>query len=263
MRSYAKNLILGLCAAGSLSANLRAPIRIERGHTRLMAKPARVKVLGERLEFRCPASHTGKPDYRYFAESFCQATVTYLIEPQGDANVALAFVYAGGEQVEWMAGAAKVVSRSRALKKSDTLNCSFCPDDLRMQRVAEAELLLSKASREITVTYQQALDYDENGHGYFSDGIWTQGFTYELWPLAEWQWQQQVAAALRISIAARPGFLGIGYKKDRLSCAVRSGDHTLPVAVSAGDVVAGERQYTAQFELQKKPQRLHCYWSAE
>lgn len=263
MRLFFRFSALALLFAGTIEANLRAPVHIERGLSRLMAKPAKIELRGERLAFRCPASYTGKPNHQAFAAGYCTGTVTYFVAPQVEENVSLAFVYSGGEQVEWSSGAAKALSRARVLEAADTSTCRFCPDEMRAQRVAEAELPVKTTSREINVVYQQALDYDERGHGYFSDGNWSQGFTYELWPLAEWRWQQKIVAELLIQIAARPGFLGIGHKNDQLHCEVRTGERGVPVAMSPGEIIAGERHYTARIELQKQPQRLHCYWSAK
>lgn len=222
-----------------------------------------LQLRGERLEFRCPASYTGKPKYEISAAGFCTGKVTYHITAQVDEVVSLAFVYSGGEKVVWSSGAAKAESKARAMSAADTSACRFCPDAMKTQRVAEAELSLKTSSREIGVIYEQALDYEERGHSYFSEGKWLQGFTYELWPLAEWQWQQKIVAELSIRIAARPGFPGLGHKIEEVYCEVRSGERIIPIALSAGEVIAGERQYTAQAELHRQPQRLHCYWSSK
>jgi hypothetical protein len=242
---------------------MRAPVRIERGHSRLLAKPAQLRLSGERLEFDCPAAHTGKPDHTLFAGQSCVARVTYQISSAADETVALSFIYSGGDQVEWSFGAGTKSVISRIVQAPDKLNCTYCPDDMRSLRIAETEADIKNTLREITVRYRQALDYDESGHGYLSDGKWTQGFSYELWPLAEWQWDSKILARLTLRIAARRGFLGIGYKKDEVSCAVLAGEKSIPVALSVGEPKDGFRIVSAEIELQKQPQRLRCSWSAE
>jgi hypothetical protein len=252
-----------LILTASLSANMRAPVRIERGHSRLIGKTARLRLSGERLELDCPAAHTGKADYTLFARQSCVARVIYEIASAADEKVVLSFIYSGGEQVEWSFGAGTKSVISRIFQAGDKLHCTFCPDEMRSLRVAEIEADVKTTLREIMVHYRQALDYEESGHGYLSDGKWTQGFSYELWPLAEWQWDSKILARLTLKIAARPGFLGIGYKKDEVSCTVRAGEESIPVALSIGEPKDGFRIATAEIELQKKPQRLRCSWSAE
>ncbi|HNE19576.1 MAG TPA: hypothetical protein PLF85_07645 [Turneriella sp.] len=263
MRRHGLVCIGFLVISASLSANMRAPVRIERGYSRLLAKPSQLRLSGEKLEFDCPAAHTGKPEPTLFAQQSCAARVTYQLSSAADERVALSFVYSGSEQVEWNLGTGPQNVVSRAVQSPDRLHCTYCPDDMRSLRVAETEADIKKSLRAITVRYQQALDYDESGHGYFRAGQWTQGFSYELWPLAEWQWDTKITAKLQLTIAARPGFLGIGYRKDEISCAVLVGERQIPVALTIGEPKDGKRTATAEIELQKQPQRLRCSWSAQ
>lgn len=281
--SFKAPCVLWLLFVVPLYANMRAPMLIERGVSQLKGKPANITVKGADLLFQCPAAHTGKTDMEKFANRHCLGRVGYAVEVPQKQKLAMAFVYSGASELTWLLysnqrnAPESFVAGSRAFSDAEKRHCTFCPDEMRRQRVSEIPLDLSPDVQKIGIEYQQALDFSESGHGYFRDGSWTQGFTYELWPLAEWQWQQELVVELTLIIAARPGFLGIGYKSDRVACTVREGAKMTPVVLSGGEKVdavflnkregAGNehtaaRHFTARLQLAKAPQRLACFWSA-
>jgi hypothetical protein len=134
-----------------------------------------------------------------------------------------------------------------------------------MKNLLSAEVVLGfeKGDNELEILYRQALSYDEQGHSYFSDGTWTQGFTYELWPIAEWQWVENARADLKFNIVARPGFLGIGYKDDVMKCFVDENGASEEIALTHEKVKDILHRVSAAVLLNKKAQRLRCYYGVK
>jgi|GEM_PF-4391988 len=249
--------------AAPVSANMRAPVHIQHGSSELRGMPADLRVLNEVLEFHCPESYKGKPDMNAFAARTCNVRVVYRISASATTQMKLAFVYAGKGDVQWKVGG-KVFRTSPILQKeTDKKVCTYCPDEMKRLNSAEQTVELVSGSNEIEVSYEQALSYDESGHSYFSDGRWSQGFTYELWPIAEWQWAPDFSAELKFSIAARSGFLGIGYKDDQMKCAIEENGKFTRFALNVQKVSEGRRTATARIELKKRPLRLDCSYAAE
>ncbi len=255
--------VLFAFAAMPVSANMRAPIHIERASSELRAMPANLRVLNEVLEFRCPKAYIGKPDFKALAERFCTVRVLYRVSAGTAAQVNLVFVFAGNGAVVWKHGGKSFRSTPSALQLPEKKACTYCPDDVKRVNSAEQKIELTAGINEIEVNYDQALSYDESGHSYFSDGSWWQGFSYELWPIAEWQWAPDFSAELTFSVAARSGFLGIGYADDSLKCRIaENGDHT-DLLLNVGKVSGGRRTARARISLKKRPQRLFCSYAAD
>ena len=255
--------IAGFALAAPLSANMRAPVHIEHGSSELRGAPADLHVLNEVLEFDCPEAYKGKPDMTALAARTCNVRVLYRIAAKAAAQVKLAFVYAGQGDVQWKVGGKVFRSAPERLTGTDKKACSYCPDEMKRLNSTGQVVDLVAGSNEIELNYKQALSYDESGHSYFSDGKWAQGFTYELWPIAEWQWAPDFSAEIRFSVAARSGFLGIGYKDDRLNCDIDDNGKATPVALSVAAVSNNRRTATARITLKKRPERLRCSYSAD
>lgn len=262
--SHIGYLCVALAAlAAPLSANMRAPVHIQHGSSELRGMPADLRVLNEVLEFHCPESYKGKPDMNALAARTCNVRVVYRISASAATQVKLAFVYAGKGDVQWKVAGKVFRSSPSVLKDTDKKVCSYCPDEMKRLYKAEQTVDLASGSNEIEVSYEQALSYDESGHSYFSDGRWAQGFTYELWPIAEWQWAPDFHAELKFSIAARSGFLGIGYKDDQMRCSIEENGKYTEIPISVQKVTGDRRTATARIELKRRPQRLDCSYSAE
>lgn len=246
-----------------LFANMRAPVHVEHGSSELRGMPADLRVLGETLDFQCPEAYKGKPDFAAFAARACRVRVLYRISATAATQVKLVFVFAGKGEVTWKHGGKAFNSRAAALKSADKKVCRYCPEDMKNIQAAEQVLDIVPGNNEIEVSYDQALSYDESGHSYFSDGKWSQGFSYELWPLAEWQWAPDFSAELKFSVAARSGFLGIGYKDDKMQCDIEENGKFTPVALNIGKAIDDRRTAMARITLKKRPERLRCSYAAD
>lgn len=245
-------------------ANMRAPVHIDRGSAQLKSgKGPELRVMGEVLQFQCPESYTGKPDFELFAIRACDARVRYKIQSTTDARVKLEFIFSGAGNVAWRLNTQVVTSMAKTLKVAGERFCTFCPEDLKTLRSAEADLPFAAGENHLEISYRQALSYDERGHGYFRDGDWTQGFTYELWPIAEWKWAENVKAELQFNIVRRPGFLGIGYKDDSMKCVVEENGKTEEIVLKREKPTGILREVSAVIPLKKATQRLRCWYSAE
>lgn len=249
--------------AAPLSANMRAPVHIVHGSSELRGAQADLRVLNEVLEFDCPEAYKGKPDMTALAARTCHVRVLYRISASAATQVKLAFVYAGKGDVLWKVGGKVSRSSPQQMKDTDKKVCTYCPDEMKRLNSAGQVVDLVAGSNEIELNYEQALSYDESGHSYFSDGKWAQGFTYELWPIAEWQWAPDFSAELKFSVAARSGFLGIGYKDDQMRCSIEENGKFTPLPVSVQKVTGDRRTATARIELKRRPQRLDCSYAAE
>lgn len=247
----------------ALWANLRAPVHIDRGGSELKGEKAALKILGETLEFQCPDAYTGKVNFELFAARACNTRIRYRILAEKDEKVKLTFVFAGTGNVTWSYRDKVGQSQAKPMKVDDRRFCTFCPDHMKQLLIAEQVFEFEKGEGELAVIYRQALSYDERGHGYFSDSKWTQGFTYELWPIAEWQWAAPVSANIKFSIGARSGFLGIGYKDDKMQCFVTENEAQKEIPLTIAPVQNERRVATAQVPLAKKPLRLHCSYGAD
>jgi hypothetical protein len=256
-------LVFLLLLPQAATANLRAPVNITSASGTLTGvSEKRVRVLGETLDFRCPSAHVGKPDYRVFETSNCHGTITYDIEAE-ETTATFQFVYSGGSSVIWQLGDARHRSAARKMTSTETKSCTYCPREMQNLFVSEQQLRLLPGHNQLTVEYDQSLFYSEHGHGYFSGGKWQQGFAYELWPIAEWNWGNNMTAKLRLQIAARPGFLGIGYKDDLISCKLSEFQSNHPIDLQLEPVKDGVRTARAQMPMRKAPQRLVCSYSAD
>lgn len=243
-------------------ANIRAPIIVDRAPTRLTAADASLRVLAESLEFHCPAAFKGNRDMKAFAERTCDATIRYRVESAG-IKAKFSFFFSGQGEVKWRAAEKTSLVKPRAVKIEDKRSCWSCPEDMRHVLVAQEVLELPAGKQDITIEYKQALSYFESGHSYFSDGKWQQEFTYELWPIAEWQWANDFSAELKFSVAMRPGFLGIGYKGDIMRCAIDENGTQTELPLTAPRQEGIRRMVTARIVLAKKPQRLRCSYIAD
>lgn len=261
--SAIKILLSAAAIVAPLYANMRAPVHVEHGSSELRGMPAELRVLGETLEFQCPEAYKGKPDFAAFAARTCRVRVLYRISATSATQVKLAFVFAGKGDVTWKHAGKVTSSQAAALKSTDKKVCRYCPEDMKNILAAEQIVEIVPGNNEIEVSYEQALSYDESGHSYFSAGNWSQGFSYELWPLAEWQWASDMYAEVKFSIAARSGFLGIGYKDDRMQCDIEENGKFTPVALNIGKAVDNRRIATARIALKKRPERLSCSYAAE
>ncbi len=258
-----KVFFIFLCAATGVWPNLRAPVRIDRAGSELRAEKAALKVLGETLEFHCPEAHTGKMNFDLFAARACDARVRYKIFAAADEKVKLSFVFSGSGNVSFRYREKLFTAAPQTRKIDDRKLCSFCPDAMKNLQIAEQILEFEKGEGELEIQYRQALSYDERGHSYFSNGNWTQGFTYELWPIAEWQWADNITASVQLSIGARSGFLGIGYKNDQIRCVVEENEKQTEIPLTVTAVKDERRSAATQVKLAKKPQRLRCSYSAD
>lgn len=261
--SVLKILLSTAAIVAPLYANMRAPVHVEHGSSELRGMPADLRVLGETLDFQCPEAYKGKPDFAAFAARTCQVRVLYRVSATAATQVKLVFVFAGKADVTWKQGAKVFKSKAAALKATDKKVCPYCPEDMKNIFAAEQNVDIVPGTSEIEVSYEQALSYDESGHSYFSDGKWSQGFSYELWPLAEWRWAPDMYADVKFSVAARSGFLGIGYKDDKMQCDIEENGKFTPVALNIGKAVDGRRIATARIMLKKRPERLRCFYAVD
>lgn len=245
-------------------ANMRAPVQVGRNGGELKAEGSvGLTVLGESLDFRCPESYKGKPDFTAFAERACDAKVRYRVSAQVAAKVKLSFIYSGSNEVRWHVGGKSYTSTAETVKVTGSSVCTFCPDSMKVFLSATQSVDLAAGENAIEIAYKQALNYSESSHSYFSDGKWSQGITYELWPIAEWKWAETFSAELRFSVAARSGFLGVGYKDDRIECMIEGKEKQQPVRLEFAKVHDGLRIAMARLQFKKGPQRLRCWYSAE
>lgn len=254
-----------LCILPAASyANLRAPVHIDRGSTGLKSENGgSLKILGETLEFQCPESYAGKPDFELFAVRACQARVRYRISAASAEHVKLEFIFSGFGNVAWRLRDKLTTTEPRPIKITGRKICSSCPDSMKNLLSASEVISLEQGENELEISYRQALSYDERGHGYFSDGKWTQGFSYELWPIAEWQWAEKASAELKFNIVARSGFLGIGYKGDTMKCFLDENGTSDEIAIKREEMTDILRRVSAVFPLKKSSQRLRCSYGAE
>lgn len=243
---------------------MRAPVHIDRGNTALKAQDVgSLKILGEMLEFQCPESYTGKPNFELFAARACDARVRYKISAENAERVKLQFIYSGFGNVAWRLKDKRTTTSPQVLKITDRRVCSFCPDSMKNLLSAEGIFDFEKGENELEISYRQALGYDERGHSYFSDGTWTQGFAYELWPIAEWQWAENASVELKFNIVARPGFLGIGYKDDVMQCFLDEKGASEEIALTREKMKDILRRVSAVIILKKRTQRLRCSYGVE
>ncbi len=242
-------------------ANMRAPVEVKRAPSALRAEQrGKIEVLSESLEFDCPAAYSGGVNMALFADAGCAARVTYRIRSEA-MSVQLAFVYSGTGEVAWQLAGKTFTSKPAPLSPQQK-SCPNCPQSLEKLQTAVQVLDLAKGENTLVIAYRQPLEFRESGHSYFSAGKWKQGFSYELWPIAEWQWAPGFHADLRLSIAARDGFLGIGYKDDTIKCYIDEDGKFSPVDLSLIKPSAGVRSATARVALKRAPQRLRCeYWA--
>lgn len=257
MRKLNLVLILALPAY----ANMRAPVEVRRAPSALKAEQSgKIEVLSESLEFDCPAAYSGGVNMTHFAEAGCRARVAYRIRSQA-VSVQLAFVYSGTGEVSWQLAGKTFASKPAPLSPQQK-SCPHCPQSLAQLQTAVQMLNLAEGENTLVISYLQPLEFRESGHSYFSAGKWKQGFTYELWPIAEWQWAPDFHATLRLSIAARDGFLGIGYKEDLIRCYLDEDGKFSEVDLSLSKPAAGLRSASARVALRRAPQRLRCEYAA-
>lgn len=256
-----RKIFLILLLVLPLYANMRAPVMIKRGASALKSvSAAKMEVLSESLEFDCPAAYTGGVNMALFADSACAARVTYRIRSEA-VSVQLAFVYSGTGGVEWQIGGKTFTSKAAALSPQQQ-SCPHCPQSLEKLQNAVQQLDLATGENTLVIKYRQPLAFTESGHSYFSAGKWRQSITYELWPIAEWQWAPDFHATLRVSIAARDGFLGFGYKEDLIRCYIDEDGKFSEVDLSLSKPSAGARSASARVALRRAPQRLRCEYAA-
>lgn len=251
-----------ICLFGwPLFANMRAPVEVRRGATSIKAiKSGKIEVLAENLSFSCPEVYTGGVNFAHFASAACDAVITYRVRSEA-MSVQLAFVYSGTGDIEWQLAGKKFTSKPSPLSPQQK-SCPECPQSLEKLQSAVQQLDLAAGENTITIRYRQPLAFRESGHSYFSAGKWRQSFTYELWPIAEWQWAPGFSADLNLSVAARDGFIGIGYKDDSIQCATIADEKQDEVDLSLSKPAAGRRVATARLKMHTKPQRLRCeYWA--
>lgn len=252
-------LILTLPAA----ANMRAPVRIDRGGSELKGETAALRVTAESLEFQCPEAYKGKPNFELFAARACDTRIRYQVVAEKKEKVKLTFIFAGTGNVTWRYRDKLTQSQPKAFRPGDNKTCSFCPQEIQYLQMAEETFEFEKGEAELAILYRQALSYDEFGHGYFSDGKWRQGFSYEIWPIAEWQWAGSLPANLKFSIGARPGFLGIGHKDDKMECILEENTSRSVIPLNIAKIENDRREASARFEIRKRPLRLRCTYAAD
>jgi hypothetical protein len=254
------NLILIL--AMPVYANMRAPIIVKRGTSALRADhPDKIQVLSENLEFVCPQAYTGGVNFESFAAAACDARVTYRIRADA-TRVLLTFVYSGATPVTWQVGDKTFKSHGAPLTAQQK-SCPYCPQSLEKVQAAMQEIELGRGENTLMISYQQALSFSESSHGYFSSSQWTQSFTYELWPIAEWNQAPDFFANLTLSVATRDGFLGMGEKDDVIRCYVDEENNTTNVELRSLKATDGRRTMSARVVLKKAPQRLRCEYAGE
>ncbi|MBN8221138.1 MAG: hypothetical protein J0L53_09435 [Spirochaetes bacterium] len=246
-----------------VSANLRAPVRIDRGGSELRGEKAALRVTGEFLEFQCPDAHTGKSNFELFAARACDARIRYQIIAEKKEKVKLTFVFAGSGNVTWRYRDRVTQTAPKIFKSANDKTCSYCPDAMKYLQAAEETFEFEKGEAELTILYRQALSYDETEHGYFSQSKWRQGFSYEIWPIAEWQWAEPLAANLKFSIGTRPGFLGMGHKDDNMECMLEENSSQSVIPLNIAKIENNRREASGRFEIRKKPLRLRCSYAAD
>lgn len=258
-----KVFFLFLTLTFPVSANLRAPMRIDRGGSELKGEKAALRVTAEFLEFQCPDAYTGKSNYELFTARACDARIRYQIVAKKKEKVKLTFIFAGSGNVTWRYRDRVTQTTAKSFKADDHKTCSYCPNEMKYLQAAEETFEFEKGEAELAILYRQALSYEEFGHGYFSDGKWRQGFSYEIWPIAEWQWTEPLPANLKFSIGARPGFLGIGHKDDTMECVLEENTTRAVIPLAVAKIAQDRREASAQLEVRKRPQRLRCSYAAE
>lgn len=243
---------------------MRAPIRIERVTVQLSSGKADLTVLGEKLFFDCPEAFIGKHDYTKFAARYCHAKVQYRIHSPRSTTVLLQFIYSGAKKIRWIYQNKEFVSETQNFTPKRRDSCTYCPDELKASQKAQHEIHFDEGESVLEIEYQQLLSYLEYNLGYFSTSKWSQSFTYELWPIAEWQWKDTPQVELTFSVKARDGFLGIGYKEDKLSCQLIEPDNKiteLPLKIS--DTVSGKRTAHTTIGLKRTALQLTCTYAAK
>jgi hypothetical protein len=135
-----------LCVSTGVSANLRAPVRIDRAGTELKAEKAALKVLSETLEFQCPEAYTGKMDFDLFAARACDARVRYQISAAATERVKLTFVFSGTGKVSFRYRDKVLTAEPQSQKIGDRRFCSFCPDSMKNLQVAEQVMEFEKGN---------------------------------------------------------------------------------------------------------------------
>lgn len=255
--------IFSLLPLGALFANMRAPIHVNRAGITLYAPKANLVLLGEKLIFDCPESFVGKHDYAKFIARVCRAKVQYSIRAPQATEVLLQFIYSGSKEVSWIYQGKKMVTVARTFTVAKSDLCNYCPDDFNTLQKVQQEIQFIKGESVLEIDYEQQLSYEERNLGYFSTSTWLQSFTYELWPIAEWQWGENPKAELVFSVKARDSFLGFGYKDDALQCQTIEGETKTLIPLTFSPVKSGKRTAVATVALRRAPLQLQCSYIAK
>ncbi|MCE9596413.1 MAG: hypothetical protein K8S54_00445 [Spirochaetia bacterium] len=196
-------------------ANLRAPWHIAPFPSFALVGNGALIVLSEDLEFDCPALYEDdEAGLDALQKSACKVTATYTIASSGDTRVNLEFI---GPSTDAMTvnvnGAAASIATSMipiTRKQAESYGmypmCRFCASDEMPLKSGRFSAHIVKGSNTIVVRYVQQLASNEISYGYFQDSKWSQGFEYELWPLAEWVLAADFKMNLKIKVPARSFF---------------------------------------------------------
>jgi hypothetical protein len=201
-------------ASGSASANLRAPIVVERsGSSALRSKGADLVVLGEKLRFECVHN--------------CEVGATYRVRAANAGRFAFAFILPVEKPVTVRVGADGV-----ALRVGGTAPERGHDRGTELARFeADFEASLPAGESEIAVSYEQPTGAHEHDYGYFKKGRFVDDWHYFVAPLKEWKMDPGFAVELEVSVArAAPGYFARHFSTlTGLKCEGTTGETPSPV----------------------------------
>ncbi|MBL8021206.1 MAG: hypothetical protein JNM27_16170 [Leptospirales bacterium] len=215
------SLILFILLSTSVMANLRAPWQITPFPSFALVGGKALVVVAEDLEFDCPDLYKNEPDFDSLRKAACKVNATYRVVAKADTVVALEFI---GPSTDLMTAnvngkSSEIVASGIPLtrKQAEAYGmypiCRFCASDEMQLKSGRFRAILKSGENTIHVTYVQQLALREVSYGYFQDSRWSQGFDYELWPLAEWEIAPDFRMNIRIRTPAR-GFFSRIFETD-------------------------------------------------
>lgn len=204
-----KFLLILFFTVNTAFANMRAPWVINRYPSYSITKTnGELSVLSEDLIFNCDRVYEGDGDLSKILEKKCNVEAVYKIESNvavklnfefvlpSEKNIWASINHSNEEMVQ-----AKKIKLSDLEKEGYRLSdlCRFCEAEVNSLYTATFSGNLNIGENEIRVKYEQPLSATEVSYGYFKKSKWSNGFSYELWPLKEWKFDSNFKIKIKFT----------------------------------------------------------------
>lgn len=148
-------------------------------------------VLGEELRFRCETKG-------------CAVTATYRIHVASDRRISTALILPAQKRVTVRHGSRVITVVPVVAPEIPWPDAAYWGQVLPPLYKAAFAVELAKGENSVTVEYVQPLAARERGHSYFRDGVRIKMWSYELWPLGEWQRKPGMQIRISIDVPRKP-----------------------------------------------------------